>query len=56
MEEQIEKEKNYNDDLHKLYSLIIQINSMGQLTKEGWKIINRMAKDPKINYYQLCQF
>ena len=48
MEEQIEKEKNYNDDLHKLYSLIIQINSMDQLTKEGWKIINRMAKDPKI--------
>ena len=50
MEEQIAKEKNYNDDLHKLYSLIIQINSMDQLTKEGWKIIYKSSNDSiKIN-------
>jgi hypothetical protein len=44
MEEQIEKEKKYNEDLHKLYSQIIQINSMDQLTKEGWKIIYKNSK------------
>ena len=50
MEEQIAKEKYYNDDLHKLYSLIIQINSMDQLTKEGWKIIYKSSNDSiKIN-------
>lgn len=45
MEKQVEIEKNYNEDLHKFYSMIIQINFMDQLKKEGWKIIRKNKKD-----------
>ena len=39
MEKEIEKEKNYIKDMYKLYNMVIKIDSMEQLTKEGWKII-----------------
>ena len=45
MDKQVETEKNYNEELHKFYSMIIQINFMDQLTKEGWKIIRKRQKD-----------
>jgi hypothetical protein len=48
MEQQVEKEKNYNRDMQKLYNMIIKVDSMDQLTKEGWKIINK-NKDNRIN-------
>ena len=34
MEKQVETEKNFNEELHKFYSMIITINFMDQLTKE----------------------
>ena len=48
MEKQVETEKNYNVELHKFYSMIIQVNFMDQLTKEGWKIIRKRQKDNNI--------
>ena len=47
MEKQIEKEKTYNKDMNKLYNMIIKVNSMDQLTKEGWKIINNRPENSK---------
>ena len=47
MEKQIEKEKTYNKDMNKLYNMIIKVNSMDQLTKEGWKIINHRPENSK---------
>jgi hypothetical protein len=47
MEKQIEKEKTYNKDMNKLYNMIIKVNSMDQLTKEGWKIINNRSENSK---------
>ena len=47
MEKKIEEEKNFNKDLYKLYNMVIKIDSMDQLTKEGWQIIRKEAK--KIN-------
>lgn len=41
MEDQIEKEKKFNEQMESLYNMIIKINSMEQLTKEGWKVINK---------------
>lgn len=38
MEIEAEKEKNFNKDMYKLYNMIIKINSMNQLIKEGWPI------------------
>jgi hypothetical protein len=45
MEQQVEKEKNYNRDMQKLYNIIIKVDSMDQLTKEGWKIINKIKEN-----------
>jgi hypothetical protein len=45
MEQQVEKEKNYNRDMQKLYNMIIKVDSMDQLTKEGWKIINKIKEN-----------
>jgi len=45
MEQQVEKEKNYNRDMQKLYNMIIKVDSMDQLTKEGWKIINKVKEN-----------
>jgi hypothetical protein len=45
MEQQVEKEKNYNRDMQKLYNMIIKVDSMDQLTKEGWKIINKIREN-----------
>ena len=47
MEKQIEKEKTYNKEMNKLYNMIIKVNSMDQLTKEGWKIINNRPENSK---------
>ena len=47
MEKQIEKEKTYNKEMNKLYNMIIKVNSMDQLTKEGWKIINNRSENSK---------
>ena len=47
MEKQIEKEKTYNKDMNKLYNMIIKVNSMDQLTKEGWKIIKNRSENSK---------
>ena len=45
MEKQVETEKNFNEELHKFYSMIITINFMDQLTKERQKIIRKRQKD-----------
>ena len=48
MNQQIENEKMYNRDMHNFYNMIVQINSMDQLTKEGWKIILKAKKDNEL--------
>ena len=45
MEKEIEKEKNYIKDMYKLYNMVIKIDSMEQLTKEGWKIIKNKSTE-----------
>ena len=40
MKEEIDKEKGFNKEKNKYYNMIIKINSMEQLKKEGWKIIS----------------
>ena len=40
MKEKIDKEKDFNKEKNKYYNMIIKINSMEQLKKEGWKIIS----------------
>lgn len=39
MNAQIENEKKYNENMDNFYSMIIKINYMDELTKDGWKII-----------------
>ena len=46
MKEQIESERNFNINKSSFYSKVIQVNSMDQLTHEGWKVIK--AKDDKM--------
>ena len=48
MNQQIENEKMYNIDMHNFYNMTVQINSMDQLTKEGWKIILKSKKDNEL--------
>ena len=54
MDIQIQKEKEYNDNMEKLYSMIIKINSMAELQKDGWRIIynnkKNKAEDNNKNY------
>ena len=45
MKKQIENEKKYNENMSTFYNMIIKINSMNELTKNGWQIVNNMAKD-----------
>lgn len=39
MKEQVENEENYNRNITRLYNMVVKINSMEQLKKEGWNII-----------------
>lgn len=39
MEKQVKDEENYNKDITKFYNMVVKINSMEQLKKEGWNII-----------------
>ena len=46
MKKEVDKEKNFNKDKNKYYNMIIKIDSMDQLKKEGWKIItNQIDKN-----------
>ena len=45
MKEQIEDEKRYNQQKNSLYNMVIHLDSMNQLTHEGWKVeINPKAE------------
>ena len=43
----VEDEKNYNKNKGSFYNMIVKINSMEQLSKEGWKIEKRNIEDHK---------
>jgi len=49
MNEQAQLEKDYNIKKESLYNMIIKIDSMEQLKNEGWKIINNIDNESKVN-------
>ena len=44
MIEKVEAERHYNQNMESFYNMIIKINSMDQLFKDGWKIIRKNNK------------
>ena len=56
MEIEAEKEKNFNKDMYKLYNMIIKINSMNQLIKEGWPIFINKNIEKKKDYINCFSF